>query len=358
MLMISRKLWLVATLAATLALVGGIATAATLHRLDSGGDRGPAGATGLTAQPEDEVEPPVCPPGQRECGKDVEEGGEEGGQEGGGDGGGGGGGDGRCYFNGGSGGPISVGDHRPAPRAVLIAQNRVEVPCTLDGGWWYDGEKCYYGPPAFNFDTTPPEGVSEDEGRWYQLRCLLGVDGDTLFFDAALRHQWVEFDDIPTVTPQELVQRAIARIGLDGVEFQLAPPVTGAGLVNLPVWLGVSQEPGSTTWGPIEDSECDGGLCVAIHAQVTGVAWNMGDGTEFTCAPGEHKVWQPGMDFLAPGDACHHYYRRDGNFEITATSTWTVDWETTSGGGETGVETTERTSVANLQINEIQVLTR
>lgn len=354
-----KTIWLTAAWAAVVVLVTG---ALAVGSLGPGPLTNPAGAPGLTVQNDEEEDQRVCPPTERNCSVEREEGenqpGNPGEQEGGSDGG-----EQVCTYGDG-GGPILAADQRgDRPAIVRVAQGGRVVPCYINGRGWYDGTGCYYGPPAFNHDNTPPEGSTANEGQYYQVHCIYGFIGNAMLFDALLRHEWVEFADVPTVSPLELAQRAVASVGLDGVEFRLAPPETGAGLVGLPVWLGVAR-PGvdNTVWGPTSDLECDGGLCVQITAWVTKVEWDMGDGTVFTCPAGTHKVWQPGMDFLAP-TGCHHIYHQSsrdlpgGRYPITATSTWFVEWETTSGGGQESDLETTRDSETSLQVDEIQVLT-
>jgi hypothetical protein len=330
-----------AALAALIALVAGAVGVASIELA-----RPPDAATGqFTAQDEDGI----CPPGERDCEiTDQEPGAEPGGS---GDQPGGGGG-GACMFNNGSGGGAIT---------VSLAQSGlVEVPCTLDG-MWYDGTGCYYGPPDFNWNNPPPEGKTEEDGRWYSVHCLMSVRGElpsqSYFFNALRLHAWVDFADVPTVTPGEVALAWLASVGLDGVQIRLAPPETGAGLVGLPVWLGI-EETGST-WGPINDTHCIGSVCVSIEAMVTEVEWSMGDGTVLTCTREQHVAWRSGMDFRAPGSNCHHYYQRasrsqpDQRYPITATSQWLVSWSST---GDAGVLDTARTATAGLRIDEIQVL--
>lgn len=352
----AARTWLLPAASVTVAaLIAGVAVPAALEP-DRVAD--PAGAVVLTVQEDDDE---ICPPTERDCTVEREEDPEDPGNP---DEDGGGGGDGVCTY--GSDGPITASDENGEEAAmVLVAQNGREVPCYIEGRGWYDGTSCYYGPPSFNFDTTPPEGSSEEDGQWYQVHCIWGFTGDTMLFEALFEHRWVEFGDVPTVSPEELAQRAIAAVGLDGVEFRLAPPSTGAGLVGLPVWLGVADDPGSTYWGPItSEPQCDGDLCVEITAEVTSVEWNMGDGTVFTCDRDQHTVWQRGThDFLAPGNNCHHNYQQasrnqtDGRYQISTTSNWSVEWTTTSGGGESGQLPASRPATTSMQIDEVQVLT-
>ena len=270
----------------------------------------------------------------------------------------------RCYFDNGDGTITARDSEAEQPPMVLVAAQTglVEVPCYLDSfGWYLNG--CYYGDfPAAVAIPSPPEDKTDEDGRWYYETCLLRVFGEmpdqsfTVFAD--LRWRWFDFDEVPEITPQEVALQWLARIGLDGVVFQISPPATGAGLVGLPVWLGVADTP--NTLGPISDTSCIDTVCVQISAQVTTVEWDMGDGNVITCTPDQHVAWQRGMDFRNPGDRCHHIYQRssrhlpDRQFVVTATSTWAVNWSTPV---ESGTLSPTRTSETTVRIEEIQVLT-
>lgn len=316
-----------------------------------------APAAGVEIIPaQDDEEDNICPPGQRTCSIEREDPGDPD-NPGDDSPGGGGGEDEVCTW--GSGGDDDGVITVSFP--VAAQSDGVEVPCYIERRGWYDGTDCYWGEPGFNFDTTPPDGKSEDDGQWYQLHCIWDVTNGVVAYQALYQHQWLDYGGTPQISPEELA-RAIAEATLEPVSIQLAPPESGAGLVSLPVWLGVD-ESAENMWGPIGASDCVGDLCVSIDAQVTEVEWDLGDGTVFTCDRGQHKVWQPDDDFRFPGSNCHHVYQRssdgqpDGRYPITATSVWTVSWETTSGPDDSGELTDSRESSTSIQINEIQVLT-
>jgi hypothetical protein len=361
MLTISKRAWLAASLASLTALVAGIVTAIDLNATGSSGSTAAAGfvAQGGGQCPpddpscsvDDHTDPPPAPPG---------------GPGGGGDPGGGGGGP--CVWTGG-GGSTTVADRSgQEPRLVLVAQTSIEVPCNHPAyGFWSGG--CYYGnpPPLVEPPANPPGGQSAEDGQYYYERCPINVEefnGQLVFtFFAVIRWIWFENGAVPVAlpTPLEVAQDWLANIELHGVDFELAPPETGSGLVTLPVWLGVNGT--ENTWGPISASHCLQTVCVSIEALVDTVNWTMGDGASFGCDRDQHVVWEPGMNYLAPGDRCHHYYQRasrnqpGGKYQITATSHWAVHWEADASDASGDLETT-REATAALEIDEIQVLTQ
>lgn len=361
MLIVSaRRLWLIVTLFALIVATGSVA-AWQVARPES-----PRTVIDLIAQPEEDDGGGVCPPGEADCevtDEDETGGGGDGGGDSDGDGGSnnGGGGGGGCYY--------VVNDVIAA--SLAAAQTRYEVPCYMGGGvGWYDGESCYYGdfPPireATGGIPEPPEGKTEEDGRYYYLRCIANAQVFNGMLDftvqAVERWEWVDFEDVPVpvITPEQVFLEWYAAVTLDPVQPRLAPPAGTAGLVGLPVWLGLNYTENSL--GPIPANACIGDVCVTIEAVVTDVDWTMGDGGSVSCAPDQHDVWQRGMEFLAP-TGCHHYYQqasRDqagGQYEITATSNWEVHWTADASDAE-GTVTTDRTATTSLQIDEIQVLT-
>lgn len=351
-----RRVWLLVALFALITATGSVA-AWQVARPEV-----PRTAIDLIAQPEEDDGGAVCPPGEADCEVTDEDetggGGDDDGNDGSNNGGGGGG---ACTYT------VST-----VIAAALAAQTRTfEVPCYRSDAGWYDGNGCYYGdfPPireATGGIPAPPEGKTEEDGRWYYLRCISNVQffGDIVNYTVLTveRWEWVDFEDVPTITPEQVAQAWFASITLDPVQIRLAPPAGTSGLVGLPVWLGLNYTENSL--GPIVDPDgqhCIDGVCVTIEAVVTTVDWAMGDGNSVSCEPGQHKVWQQGIDFRAPGTNCHHYYHqtsRDqagGQYQITATSNWVVNWSDTSGPGEP--LTTSRDATVSLQIDEIQVLT-
>jgi hypothetical protein len=357
MLTISKRTWLASALAALTALAAGIGVATSLGTTST--PFGPQGTVELA-----QGNGGQCPPGDPDCTIEDHDPGEDPPDGPGGPGGGGGG---PCTFNNGGGTVTVSGQSGESLELVLAAQTgEVVIPCNHPVyGFYSDG--CFWGdpPPLVELPEAPPDGENAEDGAWYYGTCITEVIGelpnqDYIIF-AAIRFQWFDNGAVPVITPEQVAQDWLASVTLLGVEFQLAPPTTGSGLVTLPVWLGVAENENS--WGPIFDDHCLGGVCVSITAQVANVDWTMGDGTSFNCTRDQHVAWESGMDYLAPGGNCHHYYQRasrnqpEGKYQITATSNWTVHWEADASDAAGDLETTREATVA-LEINEIQVLTQ
>lgn len=164
----------------------------------------------------------------------------------------------------------------------------------------------------------------------------------------------------PSVIPALWVE-AVNALGMLGPQITTAPPVDGAGLVNLPVWLWT--ETGGNYW-PEEDLHAVAaaaavGQRVDAFARPLRIEWDMGDGRDPVTCTGPGEVWRSGLNFLQPGE-CHHVYRRSsrhepgGQYQITAITTWLVWWWIN--GEEDGELEIQVGSTTSYQVNEIQVL--
>ncbi|MFD0327079.1 ATP/GTP-binding protein [Streptacidiphilus monticola] len=157
------------------------------------------------------------------------------------------------------------------------------------------------------------------------------------------------------VSIAKLAQQAVSKMTLNGPDIGIAPKPGGKGLVGLPVWLWDNVSP--TTYGPNTASASASGVTVTATGQVSQIAWDMGDGTTVTCDDAG-VAYQPSFGARMP--ACGHVYTRTsahqpgGAYPITATSTWVVNWQATTGqSGQISVTRQSRTSAV---IGELQVL--
>ncbi len=159
---------------------------------------------------------------------------------------------------------------------------------------------------------------------------------------------------VPQVDPQELAQRAVDSMTLLGPDIA-SPKAAGKYIVGVPMWMWVDQS--ATTYGPNTASASAGGVTVTATAKVSKVVWQMGDGASVTCdGPGTPYQSSEGM---AQSPTCGHVYSKTsasaqgGKFPVTATSTWTIDWQ---GGGTAGQLTEIRQTNAQVAIGELQVV--
>lgn len=228
----------------------------------------------------------------------------------------------------------------------------VEVPCNdPNRGWWDSSENCYY----LLADPQPPVGddvwAGHTAGAIYLEICPWVEGAGGMRWRATPPQGYGGI----SITPEELAQRAVERLSISGPDIQMTPEVGQQGLVGLPVWMWTTVS--TRTWGPLSATASVPGLSVTARAHASKIVWDMGDGTTVTCnGPGTHYRSEY-QDQTSPD--CGHVYERasaseSGNaYQVTATTTWRVDW---SGGGRSGRLTVTRSSSVDVPIGELQVL--
>ncbi|MFF2812532.1 ATP/GTP-binding protein [Streptomyces sp. NPDC058000] len=145
------------------------------------------------------------------------------------------------------------------------------------------------------------------------------------------------------------------RMRLSGPDIGITPKPGGRGVVGMPVYMWTRKS--AETYGPNTASASAGAVTVTATARVTQIVWNMGDGNSVTCTtagtPYEASFGK------APSPDCGYRYSQPstsqpaGTYHVTATSTWTVDW---NGGGQSGQLTETRDSAVDINVGEVQVL--
>jgi hypothetical protein len=253
-----------------------------------------------------------------------------------------------------------------------------EVPCSHpEYGWYSSTYDCYFNAS----DTAPnaggvilPVGYRPgDPGAVYKAMCFTASHPDIRTSNYCFcvppgwnpPPQWIFLESPPdgfggTADPVPgLLVSAIEELGLEGPAIGTAPPAgQGAGLVRLPVWLW--NEVSGNNWGtPSQTVGPIAGISVVARAAATGIEWDMGDGNTIRCDEG--VAWQRGMNLLDP--PCGYPYPRasrdrpGGVYEVSATTTWALEWWTEGMPEQRGGEFVLRaTSTTALQIDEVQVV--
>ncbi|MCX4564380.1 ATP/GTP-binding protein [Streptomyces phaeochromogenes] len=205
-------------------------------------------------------------------------------------------------------------------------------------------------PPAGSLDW---EGHEPGDGAVYEKSCSVAPDGEEDLWVAEM--VWLaEPPEQETVDPAVLAQRAVDSMTLLGPDIA-SPRAAGKYTVGVPMWMWVNQS--ATTYGPNTASASAGGITVTATAKVSKIVWKMGNGASVTCnGPGTPYQASKGM---AQSPTCGHVYSktsagtRSDKFPVTATSTWTIDWE---GGGAAGQLAEIRETDVQVAIGELQVV--
>ncbi|MGW1768230.1 ATP/GTP-binding protein [Streptomyces sp. NPDC002073] len=161
----------------------------------------------------------------------------------------------------------------------------------------------------------------------------------------------------PVIDPEDVARRAVDKMLLRGPAIGITPKPGGKGVLGMPVYMWT--ETGPETYGPNVASASVGPVSVTATARVSKIVWNMGDGKTVTCTTAG-TPYKPGFG-TAPSPDCGHRYERpssttsSGKFHVTATSTWSIDWQVT-GGAQTGQLSEARTSSVDIDVAEVQVV--
>ncbi|WP_238426385.1 ATP/GTP-binding protein [Streptomyces adustus] len=229
-----------------------------------------------------------------------------------------------------------------------------EVPCYLEHfGYWVNGRNCYFQ----RLDPQPPAGDprwaghTPEDGAVYSAYCPDNPN---------MTSQW--FAQPPNgaagVDPEVLALQAVKKMTLSGPDIA-SPRTAGKYIVGVPMWMWVNQS--ATTYGPQSASASAGTVTVTATAKVSKIVWQMDDGATVTCTgPGTVYSASSGM---ADSPTCGHRYAKTSaeaqgsKYAVTATSTWSIDWEVTAGGGgQTGQMTETRQSRIQVAVGELQVV--
>ncbi|MFD6549700.1 ATP/GTP-binding protein [Streptomyces sp. NPDC058398] len=194
------------------------------------------------------------------------------------------------------------------------------------------------------------KGKNPKKNDLYLMECTDGRQSNPASFVVVPTDQ----NPVPQVDPQDLAQRAVDSMTLLGPDI-VSPRAGGKYTVGVPMWMWVNQS--ATTYGPNSASASAGGVTVTATAKVSKIVWSMGDGASVNCnGPGTHYMSSAGM---GQSPTCGHVYTKtsaggqSGRFPVTATSTWTINWQ---GGGQVGQLTEVRQTNVQVAVGEVQVV--
>ncbi|WP_328373158.1 ATP/GTP-binding protein (plasmid) [Streptomyces sp. NBC_00445] len=201
------------------------------------------------------------------------------------------------------------------------------------------------GPGHTDMNGTEAVGP----GAFYMQDCIVNDVGGIL---------WLA-NPPATVLPDPavLAQQALDNMTLLGADIGSSPAPGKPGLVGIPVWLWTNEA--ATTWGPNSATATVPGLSVTATAHVTKITYAMGDGGTVTCTTAG-TPYQKSYGGTASPDCGYRYTKVStdkpgGKFTITATSSWEVTWQAST--GETGVLPVEtRQSTTTARVGELQVV--
>lgn len=266
---------------------------------------------------------------------------------------------------GGSGGG-STGGGGGVPECVY---GGVDVPCSNQFGDFDSNDGCYYAELVPQPAAGDPDwqGHQPGDGAIYTRTCPFAPN-------TAQGNVWMAAGPPapPIVTPEELAQRALAKIHRTAAKVGTAPSAGGGrtALVGAPIWFWINRTATdyATERKALSATAAVPGLSVTAYVYVTEVDWNLGNGVILTCGKLKGKAANPAGTPYKPSDGAHespdcgYTYPRPSigepgqRYAITATVHWTVTWISSNGGGDTFALDPIATPATTLQVSELQVL--
>ncbi|MEU4295178.1 hypothetical protein AB0E63_43750 [Kribbella sp. NPDC026596] len=220
------------------------------------------------------------------------------------------------------------------------------VPCRTADGFFDAASGCYLTPQDAPSSLVNPVSGYPSGTKFYRCWVILGVvDGRPQGierFESVIR----EPGQTQTIDPRVAAQQVVETMTFIAPQLGLSPYVQSAtheGIVNVPVWMGVT-DPGPTTTGPQTKRAAVGGVAIEATGTVDRIEWSMGGGETVTCkgagTPFSRAMAEgKSLKEIPASPTCGHKYRttsrceKSGTYQITATAYWNVHW---TGGGMQG----------------------
>lgn len=150
------------------------------------------------------------------------------------------------------------------------------------------------------------------------------------------------------VTSQQVAQMASEQLNLDLPDIGLSPPVGSDQIVGIPTWYWVNN-----LWSSSSASASLSGVTATVTATPVNVVFDTGDGTTLTCL--SPVIYDKTRSVDQQQTNCSHTYIRPGNYTITATISWDVNWSASTGEGAS-LGSTTRTAEISVHVVEVQAV--
>ncbi|WP_420176628.1 hypothetical protein [Luteococcus sp. OSA5] len=156
----------------------------------------------------------------------------------------------------------------------------------------------------------------------------------------------------PVIDVVSIVNQAVGQVDLPLPEPHLGPE---PGInewnmlaVGLPVWLWTDEPP------VINASVTQQGIPVTLIAHRVRTEVTTGDGTTLSCKTATPRPTS--AEPMAASPDCGHTWMKAGTYDVTANTTWAVEWQAL---GQAGMVTMSRSASRSVEVGELEsVVTR
>lgn len=224
----------------------------------------------------------------------------------------------------------------PGPQVCTTGTGE-QVPCVTALGTW--AGSCYARPKQPQPGPEDPVWAGRVDGLI--IECVRSTGG-TYF---TVSEYWASVTPSSTVVDEsEVARRAIAQLQLAPITIGMAPPPKAEPnvLIHTPAYFWA--EGGTPAIGPLISTVTQDGMTVSLHATLTDVVFDTGDGSTVTCGR-EDVATKPTVMTLDGDPVCGHAWEHSGSYTLTATSTWSIAWQGPTQSGTLAHTLTESVAV-------------
>jgi hypothetical protein len=248
--------------------------------------------------------------------------------------------------------PAAGGCHvEPTPAGwVVVCSNGTGTPGSPGGGGGGGGsDPCTLSslPPGYPFPHPAPKGE-----KWMWMSCQTpGQAGLVLVPTGSTTAN-------PGVTPEQLMQMALASLKVPVPAPETAPPRGDRGLVGLPEWVWLPRG----SWHPVTAQVSVGPVWARVTAKPVSISISPGGGQPGVSCPGPGTAYDPRLPASAQHTDCSVTYLRSSlqqprnQYQTSVTVTWAASWTGSGGAGGPINPPLTQTTTFGIRVAEGQAL--
>ena len=234
---------------------------------------------------------------------------------------------------------------------VVVCSNGSGTPGSPGGGGGGGGgsDPCTLSslPPGYPFPHPAPKGE-----KWMWMSCQTpGQAGLILVPTGSTTAN-------PGVTPEQLMQMALASLKVPVPAPDTAPPRGDRGLVGLPEWVWLPRD----SWHPVTAQVSVGPVWARVTAKPVSISISPGGGQPGVSCPGPGTAYDPRLPASAQHTDCSVTYLRSSlqqprnQYQTSVTVTWTASWTGSGGAGGAINPPLTQTTTFGIRVAEGQAL--
>jgi hypothetical protein len=232
---------------------------------------------------------------------------------------------------------------------VVVCSNGSGTPGSPGGGGGGGSDPCTLSslPPGYPFPHPAPKGE-----KWMWMSCQTpGQAGLVLVPTGSTTAN-------PGVTPEQLMQMALASLKVPVPAPDTAPPRGDRGLVGLPEWVWLPRG----SWHPVTAQVSVGPVWARVTAKPVSISISPGGGQPGVSCPGPGTAYDPRLPASAQHTECSVTYLRSSlqqprnQYQTSVTVTWTASWTGSGGAGGAINPPLTQTTTFGIRVAEGQAL--